>query len=329
MKNKKTYLKCMIKLDRNKMKDELIVFGHNDLDQLGCMLNIEYAMPHIKKVYFHTNYVDIKEKTEAVIEYAQRYGNTHILITDISFSNCKPQLKELVAQAKCTLIDHHLYPDMFFDEFSNTDLKVIHDTTKSATVLCNEYLKNRGKNQSLDIFSDTTNAFDLHLKSDYYFSDGQDLNEYFWKYDIKYLFDLIVDNNYNLPNDFKRSMDIHKENSKAHIESLYKKNLIYNNGTISIGFIDTFFNEFINDEMKKGVGIVLAVNSWGIVRIRINSDFKLSDNAKDEIRLATCGTKDIGHMNAFTYKVHHVDFSKIMSSIEETVKSITDIIKKD
>ena len=49
------------------MQDELIVFGHNDLDQIGSMLSIEYKMPNIQKKYFYTNYGDIEKQVQAIM----------------------------------------------------------------------------------------------------------------------------------------------------------------------------------------------------------------------------------------------------------------------
>ncbi len=308
------------------MKDELIHFTHQDLDALGCMLNIEYALPQINKKHFFTNYRNIKDKTQEIIEYVQRFGNTHILITDVSWSNYREGLIELTQVAKCTLIDHHLYPDNFFDDI---DIKVVHDVNKSATKLCNEYFNNTGKNKALDIFTNITNAFDIWLKDDPYFELGKDLNDYFWKYDITWLFETMVSNNYHLPRDYTQVMERHKIDSKDHILKLREKNLVHNNGTISIAFIDDFFNDLILEEFKNGAGVVLAVNSWGIVRVRIYEDFDMTPEAKDEVRLYTCGTKDIGHMNAFTFKIPHVNFEKIMEVIQDTSREIMEIIKKD
>ena len=81
--------------------------------------------------------------------------------------------------------------------------------------------------------------------------------------------------------------------------------------------------------MNAGSMIVLAVDSWGIVRIRINSDMDLSSASKDKIRMETCGSVDYGHQNAFTYKVEHVDFERLMASLQDTVNFITETIKND
>ena len=115
----------------------------------------------------------------------------------------------------------------------------------------------------------------------------------------------------------------------ANIENAKKRNLIYKSGPVAIGFLDQYFNNFINNEFKDGTGIVLCVSSFGIVRVRINDTFNLSTESKDTLRLLICGTRDIGHTNAFTYKVQKAGFDNIMESIQNTVGIINKVIKEE
>ena len=141
------------------MSDELIVFGHNDYDMLACMLAIEFKFPGIKKKYFHTNYANIPERVAEIEQHIKENGNKHILIPDVSFSDNKEHLRTLYNLGNCIHIDHHLYPDGFWDEFP--DMKVVWDKTKCAGKLCHEYFGNLGKNAALDKFIEIADVYDL------------------------------------------------------------------------------------------------------------------------------------------------------------------------
>ena len=187
---------------------ELVVMTHNDLDALGCMLNIEYKMPGIPKKYFHTNYADIDQVVAEIERYVLAERNTHILIPDVSFADNKPALARLYNIAHVTHIDHHLYPEGFWDDFPK--MKVVHDMTKSATKLCNEFFKNTGKNERLDKLSFLIDVYDIWQSADPAFDLSQDLNEYFWA-SISYgvllpLVERIIENDYKVEGDLRREV---------------------------------------------------------------------------------------------------------------------------
>ena len=304
------------------MSNELIVFTHNDLDALGCMLNIEYKFPNVPKKYFHTNYANIVDLTDQILAYQQVNGNTHIVMPDVSFSDNKESLRRIYnAFPHCTHIDHHLYADGFWDEFPN--MKVVWDKTKCATKLCNEYLGNKGQNLNLDKLTYIIDVYDLWQVKNEHFDIAQDLNEYFWRNETVGLCDVIVKNDFKLPNNYHDSINqIHKEFTDA-IVSYERRNLIHRAGEITVAFVQDWFNQILIKEMKNGQNFVIGVNPFGIVKVRINQDAPYNADHLNQLRLELTGTENIGHMHAFTYKVAgNVNFDSIMAEIKKVTSTI-------
>lgn len=306
------------------MKDELIVFTHNDLDALGCMLNLEYKFPTVRKRYYHTNYANINEIVDEIIQYQAQNGNTNIVIPDVSFADNKPALKLLYeAFDKCTHIDHHLYPDGFWDEFPH--MKVVWDKTKCATLLCNEYLGNKGQNQNLDNLSMIIDVYDLWQVKSPYFDVAQDLNEYFWRFGTTDLTFNIIENGYKLPDNYKSAVGQFATEFEGALKSYENRNLIHRAGDITVAFVQEWFNQILVKEMREGKHFVIGINEWGIVKVRINQDTSYTGTQLDDLREILTGNRTIGHMHAFTYKVQGtVDFNAIMAEVQKVTKAIND-----
>lgn len=308
------------------MTNELIVFTHNDLDALGCALNLEYKWPTIPKKYFHTNYANIDQRVDEIEAYIKENGNTHIVIPDVSFSDNKDSLRRLYNLGKCTHIDHHLYPEGFWDEFPN--MKVVWDKSKCATKLCNEYLGNTGKNVGLDKLTYIIDVYDLWQTNNEAFDFSQDLNEYFWKNDIAYLCNEIVANDFKLPQNFNQVVSNIRHTYEEAIENYEKRKLIYRADDITIAFINDWFNQVLVRDMKNGQNIVVGANSYGIIRIRIKAEAPYTDAQKNALRLELTGTENIGHMNAFTYKMKDaISFNHVIKEVEKIVGTIQKLMK--
>ena len=304
------------------MSDELIVFTHNDLDALGCMLNLEFKFPNIKKKYFHTNYANIVDLTDQILEHQKVNGNTHIVMPDVSFSDNKESLRRIYeAFPHCTHIDHHLYADGFWDEFPN--MKVVWDKSKCATLLCNEYLGNKGKNENLDKLSFLIDIYDLWQDDTPYFDTAQDLNDYFWEVDIEWLKNEIVKGNFKLPRNYR---EIVEKTHNIRMNAIYnyeKRNLIHRAGDITVAFVQDWFNHILISEMRQGKNYVIGVNSYGIVKVRINQNRPATEEQLNKLRLELTGTENIGHMLAFTYKIKgQVDFNVIMAEVKKVTEAI-------
>ena len=306
--------------------EELIVFSHNDLDCLGAMVAIEYRFPTVPKKYFHTNYANIKTIVDDILAYQKENGNHHILIPDVSFADGKDELTKIYETFEhVTHIDHHLYPEGFWDDYPN--MKVVWDKTKCAAKLTHEYLGNAGKNESLDKLINIIDIYDLWQTDSPAFDFAQDLNEYFWA-SIDYgviepLVQKIVQAGYKLPDDFKEVSAKIKESYTNAIASYEERQLIQRASKITIAFIDDWFNQVLISEMNNGQHFVIGANSKGIIRIRVNPDAGYTVEQLDELRLKTTGTKTIGHMHAFTYKMKSsISFDNLVLEVQR----ITEII---
>jgi oligoribonuclease NrnB/cAMP/cGMP phosphodiesterase (DHH superfamily) len=303
---------------------ELVVMTHHDLDALGCMLNIEYKMPSVPKKYFHTNYADIDQVVAEIERYVLAEGCTYILIADVSFGDNKPALARLYNIALVIHIDHHLYPEGFWDDFPK--MKVVHDKTKSATKLCNEFFKNTGANERLDKLSFLIDVYDIWQTEDPAFDLSQDLNEYFWA-SINYgsllpLVERIIANDYKLPSDFSDVVKRISNERTNEVHSYESRNLIHRSGDMSICFINNWFNHVMIGEMRAGKNIVIGINSRGIVRVRIREQSPYSTQQKNALRLELTGTETTGHMNAFTYKINPKSFEDLVSEAQRVTCAI-------
>lgn len=312
------------------MSEELIVFTHSDLDALGCMLNIEYKWPNVQKKYFHTNYANIVSIVPEIIDYAKQNNCTRILIPDVSFSDNKDSLRVLYNFFERVVhIDHHMYPNGFWDEFPN--MKVVYDKTKSATLLTNEYLGNAGLHRGLDQLTHIIDVYDIWQKDKPVFNVSQDFNEYFW-YKVKgssieILMREIIDRDYNLPTDYRGVINLIKQQYNDAILDFENRKLIHRGGDITFAFINEWFNQIMLKEHERGTNFVIGITSFGIVRIRINQDCPYSVQQLNEIRLQLTGNSEYGHLHAFTYKINN-SLDNIMNEAQKIANVITSVCKK-
>lgn len=309
------------------MSNELLIFTHNDLDAMGCMLNIEFKWPTVEKKYFYTNYQNIDQIVDSIIAHAEVHGNTHLLITDVSFADNKSALTRCYDYFDhVTHIDHHLYPEGFWDCYPK--MKVVWDKTKCATLLCNEYFGNVGLNSNLDKLSQLIDIYDIWQTNHPAFKNTMDLNEYFWKHDIYDLCQAIVKNDFKLPPNYLETVQHIQNEYNTAIAGYEENKLIQRNGPITICFINDWFNQVLVSEMEKGQDFVIGINAYGIVRVRIRAEADYSVQEKNKLRLLLTGTENIGHMNAFTFKrgKEMTSFDDLIEEAKFTVNHIVDIM---
>ena len=308
------------------MHDELIVFTHNDADAAGSILNIEYKMPHIKKKYFYTNYGDIDKQVQAIEDYVKQHGNKYCLMADVSWSTSPDGLHKMCSLfEKITLIDHHLYQDGFFDNYPK--LKVHWDKSKSATLLTYEYFNN--DNQNLKKLSELIDVYDLWQVKHPDFYASQDLNDFFWEIGREKFINDCINSGYSLPHYYNAVVaDLQNRYNEA-IAKFENRKLIQRSEKITLAFVDEWFNQILIKEMKNGKDFVINATTFGIFKIRISVFANISSEQKDLLRLALCGTKDIGHENCFTYKMkQQVSFENIMKELKHITEQINRICYK-
>lgn len=296
------------------MQDELIVFSHNDCDMAGSVINIEYKMPNVKKKYFYTNYADINKKVQEIEDYVKQHNNTHCLMTDISWSTNPDDLHRMCALFdKITLIDHHLYPDGFFENYPK--LKVNHDKSKSATLLTYHYFNN--DNQNLKELSELIDVYDLWQVKHPLFDKSQELNDFFWEVGKEKFINDCISSGYTLPYYYDNVVQQINTKANEEIAKYENRKLIHRSDKMTIAFVDNWFNRILVQEMKNGKDFVINPTTYGVFKIRISVDAPLTTEMKNDLRLTLCGTKDIGHELAFSYKMKRpVSFENIMAEIK-------------
>lgn len=300
---------------------ELIVFTHNDLDALGCMLHLEYKFPDVPKKYFHTNYSNIIELTDEILTYKKQNGNTHIVIPDVSFGDNKESLRKIYnAFDHVTHIDHHLYADGFWDEFPN--MKVIWDKSVCATTLCARYFGNEGQNANLDKLTYIIDVYDMWRVKSEHFGIAQDLNEYFWYTKTVELCDDIVKNNYKLPQDYVPTVQFIHDQFNAALKDYEARKLIHRGGEITLAFVKEWFNQILIREMDAGKNFVIGINSWGLIKVRVNQDAPYTHEQLNKLRLVLTGTETTGHMHAFTYKIDKSGLDALMAEAQKITTAI-------
>lgn len=303
------------------MNNELIVFLHNDLDAAFCQLNFEFVAPTVRKKYFYTNYGNMKEKVSEIENYIAVHRNDKILIMDVSFSNNKDQLDKLYNMFNAiTLIDHHLYPEEFFNSYSDK-MKVHYDKSKCAALLTNEYFKNTGKNKDLDTLTKITDVYDLWQVEDPLFDVSQNLNNFFWELGMDKFCSEIIRFNYTLPNYYPEVVKKINDKISEGIQKLEQKKLIHRFGKVTVVFTDEFFNDVLIREMKNNQDIVINAMAYGIIKVRISQYAPFSSDKKIELSRALSGVETTGHLNAFTYKMSiQTSFENIMNEIQRVIK---------
>lgn len=309
---------------------KIVVFTHNDLDMAGCVLNIEFKFPDVHKQYFFTNYSDIPKKTKEILKYVSENDVSHLIIADVSFSDNKDSLRELYQVIPIAHVDHHMYPTGFWDEFPK--MKVVWDTSKSASLLLNESLGNKGKNEQLDKLTGLIDVYDTWKETHPAFDISQDLNDYFWKVGQEGFLRGVIQRDLKLPEDFFDVVkELHVEMAKA-IGSLESSGKIRRSGEASVIFTDydtgKWFNRVMLREMRSGQEFVIGASDFGIIKVRINRAGGYTEDSLRAIREELTGKPDYGHLYAFTYKVHE-DTDTVLKEVQKVMGTIVKHAKKE
>lgn len=274
----------------------MIVFLHNDLDAVGCEICIRKKFL-IDKV-FYTNYADFEDKVNALIAYAKEHNDDQLIIADLSFAERQNTLKQICDNFKMVLhIDHHSYPEGFFDFEPKYVYKKIINTAHCAAKLCRMAFKLEDK--FLTDLIDIIDIYDCWRDQHKDFDKAQDLNDYFWNVGYEPFMELFKT---GYPDDFEKvTKAINIERNKR-IEELEKNNLIMRSkGFNKITFVFDFdvFNPVMIKDMRNGQEFVIGIQH-NIVKFRINQKTPLMKQSLEELRLKVAG-KVTGHLYAFTY----------------------------
>lgn len=288
-----------------------VLFTHNDLDALGCVLNIKSALT-LDKI-FYTYYGDIEEQVSKIIDYFNTTKADNLIVADVSFAGFPKLLRELfsVVPGKKIFIDHHLYPDGFFDNLKNVFIKYNKDL--SATLLCHSLFNRQNDNKKLLNLSKVIDTYDLWRKTSPYFKVAQDINTYFLEYrnhisklgtpSIEELADHLLQNNFKFPDDLPDVL-LKTRQTETEIYQQYRDHGILQRSKagerITLIFGPDAFNHIMLAEMADGQDYVVGF-CRGIVKVRIREEADCTPRFKNLMRFHLTGTRDIGHMNAFSY----------------------------
>lgn len=269
----------------------MILFLHNDLDAVGCEMVI-------RKVYnpskvFYTNYYDFEKVVNNLLQYAKDYNEKELIIADLSFAEKHDTLQNLIdAFDKVIHIDHHSYPNGFFDDIKGNYTKYI-DPSVCAAKHCLEYFN--VNEQFLSDLIYLIDIYDVWRVDSKDFKTAQNLNSYFWNKGYQHFLNSFK-NEY--PSDYDEVVNLVLKEQNDKIEKLKVSNCILHLDKITFMFTFECFNPVMIDEMDKGQHFVVAI-SGNKVRFRIKKNV-YSDEELDTIRNKVAG-KTTGHLNAFSY----------------------------
>jgi len=278
--------------------------------------------PNIKKKYFHTNYVDLNGVVNELMEYVCDNDVSHIFICDIMFANHLWLLESIYKLNKRVVyIDHHKYPDHFFDDFSG----VIWDDSKSSSMLCSDVFKSRGINSNLDKLTDIVDVFSMWDKHHELFKVSQKINEYYiqeTKHSTPELFmNALECNNWCLADNFRESVQKIDESFNEYLRVTDVSSVVQRSGDVSICFGDDWFTRLMIDEMKNGANLVVGVTSWGLVQIRINSDTHFSIDQYEFFHHGVSPLEHIGQNNVITYRLpKHPTLKTMIDEVNDIVR---------
>jgi len=320
------------------MKQDIIIFTHNDLDALGCLMviNEKFKSDSFNKFVYHTNYQNIPEQVQAMNKQIEEIKPKLVIVCDVSFSTNKLELCRLYGECQLynipmLYLDHHLYPLDFWDEFPN--MKTFYDVKRCASKICLDVLLPNEKDTELSKLIGIIDVYDIWQDHHKAFAVSQRLNNYFWHcirndQDIEKQAIDYKNRGYKVASDFVQVTSDYIAESKKAIALLEEKNLIMKNDhhKVSIFMSNDYYNDFMITEHARGQSFVIGINSWGLIKVRVSQHNDISLYTLDRIRLACTGTVDIGHAHAFTWKSSMNFASDPAGALVYECKRVTSII---
>lgn len=286
----------------------MILFLHNDLDAVGCEMIVRKV--HTPSKVFYTNYYDFDSVVKDLLDYSKVNNEHEIIIADLSFAERQDTLQTIINNFdKVTHIDHHSYPEGFFDNIKGNYTRYI-DSSACAAMhclkyfnVCDDFLTN------LIYYIDIYDVWRVESKD---FKKAQNLNSYFWN--VKYQ-NFLTAFNGSYPADYDDVVNSLLKEQNDKIEALKADNKILHLDKITFVFTFDCFNPIMIDEMENGQHFVVGICD-GKVRFRIKKNIYTNEEM-DNIRNSVAG-KTTGHLTAFSYP-----FS---GSVEEEKSRILEVL---
>lgn len=265
----------------------MILFTHNDLDAVGCEMIIRKV--HNPDRVFYTNYYDFDQVVDEIL----KCNDTELIIADLSFAERPGTLQDLINHfSKVTHIDHHSYPNGFFDGISGNYIRYI-DSSACAAKHCLKYF-----NVSDRFLTDLIYLIDIYdvwrIESKD-FKTAQNLNSYFWNGGYQHFISAF---NGSYPDDYNDTVQSILKEQNDKISSLKQSGYIQHFDKITFMFTFECFNPVMIEEMENGQHFVAGI-SGNKVRFRIKKNIYTNEEM-DNIRNRIAG-KTTGHLTAFSY----------------------------
>lgn len=296
----------------------MIIFTHNDLDALGCLLCFKRVGLPLDKV-FTTNYADLAAKVDEIL----KIDDSELIVADISFGNSPELLLKLKAKFKrVVLIDHHMISAEVVKSFQDAGIRT-YLGEKCAAALCYDVFKIQDPNLKKTI--NNIDVYDTWQRRDPNFKLMLIINEWFFsKTDpLVELVDLFRD--YKFPREIKdfRVNFIRKFHEDF---QLMKNVIIRKNSKAKITFIFTwqYFNIILTSEFESNQDVVVGVQN-GTMKVRIRDNSKIPPEMRNKLRELLTNSKNFGHFNAFTFPLQ----DKSNAGIQKVFNNIIDFFEKE
>lgn len=315
--------------------NEWVVLTHNDGDALGCVAILEETIK--PKRYFYTNYADLDKQLQNVIDYVKLYKIYNVTIPDVSLSGNRDKLLELIRELKkinpnykLQIFDHHLYPENYWN---GVQAEIYHQYDKCACKILFNYYSKKYNLFDLIPLIDILNIFDIWDKENPKFIEALILNEFFLNFRgttvtrIVDFYYLLKSNHFEynfVMGNYKK--ELLSEFEKYKTDALSRGLMQRSKNGVPITIITSwdYFNFFVYSEHKNKQDVVVGIK-YGVFRVRVRKD-AFSEQALNNIRQELCGTTDIGHSLAFSYKIKNFTNSE---DIIAEIKHLTKVFNKN
>ena len=331
----------MNRLNTKDANEHVVMFTHNDLDALGSVIVAKeiihkFEMQSGKKYdvkYFHTNYQDIGAKVAEIEAYVMNNDVKLMIISDVSFGDNMELMTRLYNLNISTIFcDHHLYGDNPFVDFPKWIIK--YDKERCATKIIFDDVLQTNTNPNLELFIKIIDVYDIWQKYNKFFPLAQKLNEYFWylvrekNMTIDAMADMFKSINYELPEDFKRVVDMVEDGHNQVLKEYTDKGLIKiskeHKTSLHLGV--KAFQQFVMQQHDLEQIFVVGITSYGVIKFRINDKNPFSEEELRLLRIKLMGTSSKGHELAFTWKSERNFNNYPVESLMEEAKNVTSII---
>lgn len=308
-----------------------VTLTHNDFDGLASLLMLMIKFK--PEAHFFTNYYDFDKAVKQVIQYKREHDVDTLLIADLSFSDHRELLERLnmVFEGKIFLVDHHMYPDGFWDGFGFR--KVIDTGRCAARILfedlkLNEDIKDPEFRERCGKFIKLVDTWDCWRDEDAGFQDALYANELFLslKTDNASIIQIAKDqigHHFGAFQDLESFKTVYLDGYAKFLEKLEQAQLIWRYPRVTFVFSWDFLPKLLMDEYARGAGVIVAVQ-YGIFKVRINKHLGYTEDQLNDLRHELTGMDKFCHLHAFTYKTDYTEPKQIVTEC----KKISDLINK-